>query len=107
MTRSFVLIALALLLASCSRRPPEVSLDELARDPLFYHGRQISASGELRYHPDPAHYWIESPAGNRVEVLGLQDPVLVAGAQLRVTGTFRYSRDKGRRIDVETQELRY
>ena len=63
--------------------------------------------GELRYHPSPPHYWIESPAGTRVEVMGLQNPVLVPGAELRVTGVFRYSRERGRLIEVESHELRY
>lgn len=103
MTRFVVPIALAMLLAGCSQQASETSLDELARNPLIYHGYRVSAVGELKSHPDPLHYWIESASGTRVEVLGLKDPELLLGAQVRVTGTFRYSRERGRRIEVENQ----
>jgi hypothetical protein len=91
----------------CERPPAEVSLDELARNPSLYDGHRVSARGELRYFPSPAHYWIESATGTRVEVIGVPDPVLRPGAELRVTGTFHSSRDRGRLIDVEAYELSY
>ena len=104
MTRFVVLIAVARLLAGCSQQASEISLDELARNPMMYHGYRVSAAGELRSHPDPLHYWIESSSGTRVEVNGLENPDVLLGTQLWVTGTFRYSRDKGRRIEVTAQE---
>jgi hypothetical protein len=93
-------------LLGCEKTPPALSLDELARNPSIYSGYRVSAVGELRHHPSPPHYWIESAAGARVEVVGLRDPELLHGATLRVTGRFRYSRERGRLIEVESQELR-
>jgi hypothetical protein len=103
----FAVVAVLATVLGCEKRAPHLSLDELARQPSLYSGQRVSAVGELHYHPSPPHYWIESAAGARVEVSGLADPVLLPGAELRVTGVFRYSREHGRRIEVESQELRY
>ncbi|MEM1189472.1 MAG: hypothetical protein AAF640_13390 [Pseudomonadota bacterium] len=101
-----VAAALALIMG-CAKHAPELSLDELASRPSTYDGHRVSTEGALHYHASPPHYWIESASGVRVEVLGLQDPVLTPGTELRVTGRFLYSRARGRRIEVESQELRY
>ncbi len=106
-TYRLALAAALSMMPGCEKHSPELSLDELARRPAIYSGHRVSTGGELHYHPSPPHYWIESATGTRVEVLGLQDPVLVPGAELRVTGVFRYSRERGRRIEVESQDLRY
>jgi len=94
-------------LPGCEKQVSDVSLDELARNPSIYSGREVRTGGKLRYHPAPPHYWIESAAGARVEVIGLQDPVLMRGTELRVAGRFSYSQERGRLIEVESQELRY
>ncbi|MEO1081023.1 MAG: hypothetical protein AAFY29_15805 [Pseudomonadota bacterium] len=99
-------VAILSLMTGCAERASNVSLDELARRPTSYSGHRVSTVGELRYHSPPPHFWLESASGARVEVLGLTDPALITGAELRVTGRFRYSRERGRRIDVETQEIR-
>ena len=103
--RLVVATALAMVLG-CEKQASEVSLDELARNPSIYRGHPVSTVGGLRFYPSPPHYWIESAAGARVEVIGLRDPELLLGAELRVTGRFRYSRARGRRIEVESQALR-
>lgn len=95
------------MVLGCERQAAEVSIDELARRPAVYRDHRVVTTGELRYHAPPAHYWIESAAGARVEVLGLRNPDLLLGSDVRVSGRFRYSRDRGRRIEVETQELPY
>jgi len=98
-------LAAALLAAGCADPEPrvtEATVEDLARFPDTYQGRRVAASGTVRMHPSPEHYWIEDDALHRVEVLPPEAVSSRVGEQVRVEGRFRYAPDRGRAIEEAT-----
>ena len=96
------LVLAGLLAAACGEpqsQVTEASLEDLARFPDTYQGRQVAATGTVRTHPSPEHYWIEDDALHRVEILPAEVVAGRVGEQVRVEGRFRYAPDRGRAIE--------
>ena len=104
-TRAGLVALAAALLAACGESEPrltEATLEDLARFPDTYQGRRVAATGTVRMHPSPEHYWIEDDALHRVEVLPPEVVSSRVGEQVRVEGRFRYAPDRGRAIEEAT-----
>jgi hypothetical protein len=99
---ALIVLLCLLAVAGCDRREPaELTLAQLVAQQESYNGRSVVASGILRSHPQPLHYWIEDEAGNRVELLYHDSLEPLLGEHMAVRGRFLYAPDRGRRIEVE------
>lgn len=86
------------MLGACDAAPRAVELAELRRAPERYDGRAVAVTGTLRAFDDPAHFWVENDALDRVGLEGGRELRALVGWTVDVRGTFRYDRRAGRRI---------
>ena len=94
----FVLIGLTACAPDTGR---ELDLSQLAAQQAAYRGRAVVTAGTLRMHDVPLHYWLEDETFNRVALEYGGDLSALVGQPLEVHGTFRYTADRGRWIEVE------
>lgn len=104
-----LVLAALLAAAGCAESEPQVTeatLEDLARFPDTYQGRRVAATGTVRMHPSPEHYWIEDDALNRVAVQPASAVASRLGERVRVEGRFRYAPDEGRVLQDTGIKLR-
>lgn len=90
-----------MLLAGCAEpEPVAIELGTLVLFETRFDGQVIEATGTLRTHDAPRHYWIEDAELNRVALVVDDDLAPRVGERLTVAGTFRFDRTAGRRIEV-------
>lgn len=100
------IIAVVWLLAACGA-PVETTLSALSSAQEDFDGRLVVVTGTLRTFPRPRHYWIENEARDRVALEGAEIDLLpLVGRTIEVRGRFSYGREAGRRIEVESLEVR-
>ncbi len=100
------LAAVALLgIGGCQPEPVAVTLEELADAQDVYDGQNVIAEGLVQTFDDPRHFWIEDPQQHRVELLPMSLVEDFVGQRLRVTGTFTFRDDEGRRIQISELHL--
>lgn len=96
----------AVLLSGCSPpAPTATTLAALSAAQKDFNGQSVEVSGILRTFDSPRHYWIENESLDRVAIRGAEDPAALVGQRVTVTGTFHYSQDSGRRIEVEAMAM--
>lgn len=94
-------IVIVTLLSGCGEtKPVETSLAALAESQVHFNGRLVRVSGTLRTFDEPRHYWIENEDLDRVALEGRDDLAARVGQDVEVVGTFKYSRNTGRKIEV-------
>lgn len=96
-------IALVTTLAACGSTEP-VSLGALASNPDAYTGDQVSTHGVVQRFVDPtgSYYVLQDAQLHRVELRPASRVSGDAGREVNVTGSFTFSPDAGRFIDVES-----
>ena len=99
--RAVALVALVALVGCVGDGPRSVTLAQLVAQQADYSGRSVQASGVLRRHDAPLHYWIEDDIYNRVALESTADLARWVGIRIIVRGTFHYAEDKGRWIDAD------
>ncbi|MFA5631472.1 MAG: hypothetical protein WC997_08180 [Porticoccaceae bacterium] len=102
-----IVLACLLSVGACEQRADvrEVTLSNLVEGSEHFIGRPVRTQGVVRSFPRPLHYWIEDDALNRV---GLTPATLVEGlegAQVQVTGIYRFQQGQGRLIEVAQMEV--
>lgn len=94
-------LLLCAVIAACGQSSPRVSLEKLSDEQKFRDGDTVVVEGRVAMAEEPLHYWIEDGDFHRV---GLRPDDAVAdqvGEDVRVRGTFSYSPETGRWIQVE------
>lgn len=110
-----LLLALPLVLfAGCSDEPttPEqATLAELVGEQDDYDGRRVEAAGVVRrFGPEDGaarlHFVVEDHQKNRVALVPNDVAEPHVGKEVVVVGVFRFSEERGRRLEVERIEPR-
>lgn len=99
-----LLLATALLsISACDREshPREVTLGNLAGNPVHFVGKVVITEGMVHGIVDPRHYWIEDEFLHRVALKPADAVADLEGSRVRVTGVFHYTRDEGRFIVID------
>lgn len=99
------MLASAWLLGACGGAegsPPQLRLADLVAFAERYDGERVATTGIVRSHADPRHYWIQDEALHRVAVAPHSAVSAHVGERVRVVGRFRYSPQRGRRIEAES-----
>ena len=98
-------LLLIIALSGCGNESPRpVALKDLAAYPTAYQGQLLALTGTARNFADPPHAWIEDADLNRVEILPAEKILPYLGETITVVGQFSYSRNTGRRLQVERVE---
>lgn len=104
MIRSVMVLAAMTVLGACSNyadAPQAAPLQQLAAHPHQFDGMTVTTAGVLRRYPEPLHYWIEDPQLHRVELHPKARVRDYLGQRIRVFGTFHFTPDRGRWIQVD------
>ncbi|WP_404419536.1 hypothetical protein [Marinospirillum sp.] len=102
--KSWILVISVVLLLGCSGAADEVSLSFLVEHSTAYSGRNLVVEGQVRGLEEPEHYWLEDSDMNRIGLKPDHRAKTYLDQQVRVTGLFQASPDKGRWLRIKALE---